>query len=283
MTGHATVRLTLLTAGSCRHPAAVARRGAGWAPVEFPSLVAVVEHPVHGVLLLDTGYTERYRSATRRLPDALYGGLLPADVHREETVVAQLDRLGIAPEDVRTVVLTHLHADHVCGLADLPRARVVLDVPAWRRHTARRGLARLRRGFLPALLPGDLPDRVLDVAGLPVAGDAGLAPLPPARDLLGDGSVLVVPLPGHTDGHLGLLVRAHRADVLLVGDAAWTSRAVTDGELPHPLARLVTHDWRAYRATLHALGALGRRRPELVVVPSHCPDAIAAARDRLTG
>jgi glyoxylase-like metal-dependent hydrolase (beta-lactamase superfamily II) len=251
--------------------------------VEFPSLVAVVEHPTHGVVLLDTGYTERYRAVTRRLPDALYGGLLPAAVPPGETVVAQLDRLGLAPEDVRTVVLTHLHADHVCGLTDLPRARVVLDVPAWRRHTSRRGLARLRRGFLPALLPGDLPGRVVDVAGLATADGAGLEPLPTARDLLGDGSVVVVPLPGHTDGHLGLLVRAHRADVLLVGDAAWSSRAVTDGELPHPVARLVTHDWHAYRATLRALGVLSRRRPELLVVPSHCPDAIAVARARLAG
>nr|WP_297425884.1 MBL fold metallo-hydrolase [uncultured Actinotalea sp.] len=249
--------------------------------MEFPSLVAVVEHSSHGLVLLDTGYTERYRSATRRLPDAVYGRLLPARIAPGDTALAQLERLGFAAGDVGTVVLSHLHADHVAGLADLPAARVVLDARAWRRHRTRRGLGRLRRGYLPPLLPADLPERVVDLADLPLAPEADLHPLPPARDLLGDGSVLVVPLPGHTDGHLGLLVRAHRADVLLVGDAAWSSQAIADGELPHPVARLVTHDWGAYRRTLAALGALARRRPDVLLVPSHCPDGIAAARAAL--
>ncbi len=291
------VLVDLLTVGSCEHPGAVARRGAPWRPVEFPSLVAVIRHPDHGVVLLDTGYAPRYATATRRGPGAVYGRLLPMRLGRGRSLAEQLPALGIDPADVATVVVSHLHADHVAGLRDLPAARVVLDADALASHVRRGPLGRLRRGFLPALLPDDLERRVVDVATLPRwvpdaprdpagAGDpqapqsarTDVTTLGPAHDLLGDGSVVVVRLPGHAHGQVGLLVASRAGDVLLVGDAAWSLRAITHLELPHPVVRLVTHSWGAYRATLGALHRLHRTSPGLLVVPSHCPVAIDRAR-----
>lgn len=271
------MRVSLLTAGSTTHPAGIARRGAGRAPVRFPALVAVVEHPA-GLVLLDTGYAPRVHAAMSTGLDRVYGRLLPVDVTPDESVVAQLEALGLDARDVSHVVLTHLHADHVGGLLDLPAARVVADPGAVAQARAARGLGRLRRGLVPALLPDDVEARLLDPAALPPGPDADLAPLSGTRDLLGDGRLLVIPLPGHSAGHLGLVVRLPGLDLVLVGDAAWHTRAVTHAELPHPVARAVTADWAGYRGTLRALDALARRRPEVLVLPSHDEDAIASAR-----
>lgn len=276
------MRVSLLTAGWTTHPAGVARRGAGRRPVRFPALVAVVEHP-DGLVLVDTGYAPRVLSAMSRGLDRVYGGLLPVHVTPQESAAAQLTSRGLDPADVAVVVLTHLHADHVGGLRDFPAARVVADPGAVDLVRRVRGFGRLRRGLVPALLPEDLPDRLLDPGTLPPAADADLAPLTGARDLLGDGRLLVLPLPGHTAGHLGLVVRTPGRDLVLVGDAAWHTRAVTHGELPHPVARAVTADWAAYRGTLAELDALTRRRPDVLVLPSHDEDAIAAARVALGG
>lgn len=291
-----TIRLDLLTAGWTVHPAGVARRGAGRDPVRFPALVGVVQHPA-GVVLFDTGYAPRVQEAVSHGIDRAYGALLPVHVTPTETAAAQLGARGIKADDVAFVVLSHLHADHVGGLKDFPRARVVVPPGSVASARSRRGLGRLRRGLLPALVPSDVgaaccagaghdvapaPDRLLDPASLPRARDADLAPLPTGRDLFGDGSLVVVPLPGHSAGHLGLLVRSTGRDVLLVGDAVWDLRTATHGELPHPVARVATADWRQYRGTAAAIGRLAARRPDLVIVPSHDETAIATARTALT-
>lgn len=276
------MRVSLLTAGWTTHPAGIARRGAGRAPVRFPALVVVVEHP-DGVVLFDTGYAPRVRTAMSRGIDRVYGRLLPVHVEPDASAAAQLAARGVDPARVRHVVLSHLHADHVGGLRDFPAARVVTDPGAVAVARAARGFGRLRRGIVPALLPDDLEDRLLDPRTLPEAPGADLAPLAGARDLLGDGRLLVVPLPGHSAGHLGLVVRTSGTDLVLVGDAAWHTRAITHGELPHAVARAVTADWPGYRGTLSALDALARRRPDVLVLPSHDEDAIAAARASLGG
>lgn len=275
------VDLTLLTAGSCTHAGAVARRGAGWAPVEFPAMVGLIRHPSHGVVLFDTGYTPRVADQTARLPESLYARALPVAVTPEQTVRAQLAGLGIGASDVRTVVLSHLHPDHVGGARDFPAARFLVRRAALDPLRLPRGLRRLRLGVLPGLLPQDLADRATYVEDLPAAVGAVTGPLGPGHDVLGDGSLVAVPLPGHAAGHVGLLVRTGGARVLLVGDAAWSTRAITHLELPHPVVRLVTHRWSDYRATVTSLHHLGRADPDLRIVPSHCALAIATARAAL--
>lgn len=276
------VRVELLVAGWTTHPGFVARRGAGRVAVRFPALVALIHHP-GGVVLYDTGYAPRVQRAVGRGIDRIYGALLPVHVEPEQTVVAQLAERGVAAGDVTTIVLSHLHADHLGGLRDFPRARVVVDPAAEAAMRSARGFGRLRRGWLPALLPDDLEKRVLDPGSLPVDSRADLAPLAPGRDLTDDGAVVVVPLPGHCGEHLGLLVRSAAGPLLLLGDAAWDLRAITHGELPHPLVRLITSDWVGYRRTIADLAALGRRRDDLVMLPSHDEAAVTRTRELLDG
>ncbi|NKY40047.1 MBL fold metallo-hydrolase [Cellulomonas septica] len=272
-----TVELTLLEAGHTTHSAGVARRGAGRAPVRFPALVGVVRH-AGGVVLVDTGYAPRVVEALSHGIDRVYGGLLPVHVGPDESAVAQLAAQGIDATAVTHVVLTHLHADHVGGLRDFPSARVVVARRAVDEIACVRGFGRLRRGLAPGLLPDDLADRLLDPMTLPRADGADLEPLGGARDLLGDGTVVIVPLPGHATGHLGVLVRTPARDVLLIGDAAWDRRAVTHRELPAPVVRLLSADWPRYTRTIDALHRLTQGRPDLVVVPAHDAVAIDEAR-----
>jgi glyoxylase-like metal-dependent hydrolase (beta-lactamase superfamily II) len=253
-------------------------------------LVALIRHPRHGAVLWDTGYSPRLRAETAHLPAALYRYLLPVACRPEETAAAQLRRLGIAAHEVATVVISHLHADHIGGLRDFPAARIVLSRAALAearrpgRRTESRPLRQgtwrqLRAGFLPGLLPADLGERARVVEAHP---EVAVPTLGSGFDLFADGSVVAVPMPGHAPGQVGLLVRPHRQpETLLVADACWSSRALTHGELPHPIVALVTDDWRGYRRTVSTLAALSRARPDLLVVPSHCAQSIARAAARL--
>jgi glyoxylase-like metal-dependent hydrolase (beta-lactamase superfamily II) len=91
------------------------------------------------------------------------------------------------------------------------------------------------------------------------------------HDLLGDGSLIGVPLPGHSPGHMGLLLRDHeQRDVLLAADSSWSSHAVTGNLMPSRLVWPIFENWKAYRHTLQLLHRTVSAHRELVVLPSHC-------------
>jgi glyoxylase-like metal-dependent hydrolase (beta-lactamase superfamily II) len=276
--------VSLLVAGSCTAPERLAWRPGRWRRVEFPALVVVIRHPARGVVLFDTGYPPGFDELTRRFPASLYAQATPVTCGPEDTAAAQLAAAGVPPETVSVIVVSHLHADHVGGARDFPGARFVLGREALARIRGPHGSAwaALRHGLLEGLLPEDLDERAVAAEDHPPV-DGALPHLPRGHDLVGDGSLTAVPLPGHAPGHLGLLVRGGPRDLFLVGDATWSTRGVAAGELPHPLVRLVTEDWAAYRRTTAALQRLAEARPDLLIVPSHAPDAIARARSALAG
>ena len=246
--------------------------------MDFPSYCALILHPSAGPILYDTGYSDRFREATEGFPGRLYRWITPVRLRPEERLEAQLAGHGLRPEDVGTVFVSHLHADHVSGLRDLPRARFVMLRQEMASTLGRRGFAALRRGFLPDLLPADFARRA-DCADERAVVDLGASwrPFDRGLDLLGDRSLVGVPLPGHTPGQLGLLLvdQAGR-DVLLAGDACWSGRAWREQRLPSVLARPLMHDWRRYVETLAGLKTLAERNPGLCIVPSHCE---ASARE----
>ncbi len=266
------IEVHLLQVGHCRHPEWITLRGGRWSAAEFPSLSALLIHPSRGALLYDTGYATHFDAATRPFPERLYRWITPVQLAPEHTLAQQLARRGIALSDIVRVLISHLHADHVAGLRDLPRARFTA-LRAEIAQLARLGRLRaLTHALLPALLPEDFAER------LDYADDAPLRELGPlwspfahGFDLFGDGSLVAVPLPGHSSAQMGLLLRdQHDRPVLLAADACWSARAWREQRMPSLLARPLMHDWHAYRATLAGLLAVAQRQPDLLIVPSHC-------------
>jgi N-acyl homoserine lactone hydrolase len=202
-----------------------------WADSTLPVHAFLVEHS-KGLCLFDTGQTAR-AAAPGYLPRwHPFLRLARFELGPQDEAAAQVD-----PASVRWVVLSHLHTDHVGGLEPFARAEVLVARTEWERA---RGLAGRVRGYLPQHWPVGLEPRLVEPA------PEGPDPLGGSYDLAGDGRLLVVPLPGHTPGHLGLLVGDGRNPThLLAGDA---------GELPPELARycrkrgvavLRSHDERA--------------------------------------
>lgn len=273
-----TWKATYLRAGSCRHPECMVLRGGRLGPREFPSLVVLLEHPEHGRMLFDVGYSERFHAATRSFPERLYAWVTPVTVAPEDCARSQLAARGIAPADIGTVVLSHLHGDHVAGLGDFPGARLVVSRAAWQAIAGSGRWRAVRQGYLRALLPHDFQERarwiedLQDILPRPGLGGFGLG-----RDLFGDGSFVLVELPGHAPGHFGAsFLDARRGETFLLADAAWTRESLASWRPPHRLADLVAWDPPRMRDTLRKLVALRAERPELVMVPSHCARTIEA-------
>jgi glyoxylase-like metal-dependent hydrolase (beta-lactamase superfamily II) len=265
-------QVDLLACGWCRHPECVIMRGGSWRPVRLPSGVAVIRHPILGLGLFDTGYSQRFLDATRPFPERGYRWITPPECPPQATAAAQLAARGIAPRAVDWILLSHLHADHVAGLIDFPRARILVHADALAALRRRGRWANLLHGVLPSLLPDDLNarTRLLAPAEFTAIGPGGL----PALDLAGDGSALVVPLPGHAAGQVGLLMQPRDAKpMFLVADAAWTSQAISGYRPPSWLAGLISEDRGTGARTLRLLHDLSLARPDLRLVPSHCATA----------
>ncbi|WP_332660930.1 MBL fold metallo-hydrolase [Brevundimonas sp.] len=271
----------LLQAGSCRHPEAMARRGASWRRAVFPALATLILHPRIGPVLFDTGYDPAFFVETRTLPERLYRWATPVDLPTGDAVVEKLGRFGLAAADIRAVVISHFHADHVAGLHAFPDAAVFCARAGLGEVRERGRLSRIRRGLVSGLVPADLERRARFFEDYPrTALGPDLSPFDAGADLFGDGSLIAVPLPGHCPGHWGLLAKGEDdRRHFLVADAAWSRAAVRSNTPPPRLTTALLGRTIDYRRTLHALHSLWARNPELKLTPSHCPEAAAEAAD----
>ena len=172
-----------------------------------------LRHPTLGLFLVDTG-VER---AQRDRPDqAAFRGLVASQMHLEalKVQVALGDWLAAQRQPVAGVFLTHLHPDHLTGMADVAAGTPVHAGPGEANE----------RGFVNIFLQPNI-DRALAGKGLlapwPFGPDGGGA-FDGVVDIFGDGSAWALWVPGHTGGSTAYLLRTPRGPVLLTGDACHT-------------------------------------------------------------
>lgn len=223
-------------------------KGAPFAPVDLPVRYGLLHHPTAGIVLIDTGYTPHALSAPNRsLALRSYSRLLGPKLRDEGQPEAVLARFGLTPADVGTVIVTHCHVDHLSGLPLFAHAQVLTRADVWHATTQRPTLANLRHGCFAELLPPSSTAKLRDIADCP-RKPAG-AHLGDGADLFGDGSVLAVDLPGHAEGHFGLLFPHLPAPLLYAVDAQWRLPAVTEGRVPGYPSALIAHDVTALQST----------------------------------
>lgn len=265
------VELHILDTGYTETFEGVIARGGGARKVICHSLVGLIMHPERGAVLFDTGYAPRILDASKRFPYRLYRWITPLHVRDEWAVVEQLGRFGLAGADVRYVVLSHFHADHLAGLKDFPGAKIVATRDGYADVVARRrGWRALMRAFLPALMPRDFAKRAVLLGEFRGESVPGLGV---THDLFGDGSIRLVRLPGHARGQLGALVETTEGTVLLAADGCWLTKQVREERLPSIITKLIVDDMDAVADTIHNLHVFAEARPDVRIVPCHCPEA----------
>jgi N-acyl homoserine lactone hydrolase len=226
----------------------------------------VIEHR-DGLVLFDTGQDRASVAEADYFPGGaagfLYGRLARFDIGAQQTLTAGLDQLGYAIGDVKTAVISHLHQDHVGGLAELSHADILLSQAEW--DTLSSPLPELR----------GLMRRHIDLPGLhwrritpEPTEDPGLAPFRSGHDLFGDGSLMVLPTPGHTPGSISLLVRRPgQPALMMVGDMSYDAHMLEAGHVPGVGSR------RQLREATAMVNEMRRRYPGLAILPAHDPGA----------
>ena len=190
------------------------------------------------------------------------------DVAPSTSFRARSRSAGLALADVDTVVLTHLHGDHVDGAVHV-RGPVLV-------HKAELAFAHsLRSRFFQRVLRQPLPSGVEYQAFVLDGGPFGA--FAASRPLTDDGRIVAVATPGHTPGHISVVcVDDDGHHVLLAGDATDTLEQLharrPDAVGPKPAVSIETMD---------AILAHGRSHPT-VFLPSHDPESVARLESRIT-
>lgn len=212
-------------------------RNGGWRRRKLRVRYGLVVHPRLGPILIDTGYTAHAlhapgRSAALRV----YGRLLRPQLNLQDQPEPFLQTFGLVLQDIAHVIVTHFHADHVSGLAAFPRARFIASGAAWAHLRDGTAWQSLRHGVFRELIPADFGTRLTAIEDVP---RRALPDLGAGYDILGDGSILAVPLPGHADGHFGLLFPHLATPLLYAADTQWIAQALPQPLRPRLLPRLV--------------------------------------------
>ncbi len=230
----------------------------------LPINVFVIEHR-DGLVLFDTGQDRASITDPTYFPSGpLLGSLFSMarfELAAGQTLSAQLERIGYRAADVRTVVLSHLHGDHIGGLREVAQAELLVSRPEWDTLSGSwPELAGIMRRHIE--LPG-LRWRQIEMTPL---HDPALAPFDTGHDLFGDGSLVLVPTPGHTAGSISLIVRRPGKPTLaLVADLTYAAGLLSSGRLPG------VGDRRVLRRSTDMMNQLRVATPGLVVLPTHDP------------
>lgn len=196
----------------------------------------LIETDRHGLVLVDTGFgREDMRQPEKRLSG--FFRLLNNIQRREDlTARSRIEALGFDAKDVRHIVLTHLDFDHAGGLTDFPDAQIhLLQTEIDTSQQRHSWLARER--YRPGQWTG-----VSGWTGYQVQGERwyGFDAVTSLTGLPAD--ILLVPLPGHTQGHAGIAVRGAEGWLLHGGDA-WFYREEMALNKPHCTPGLRLYQW----------------------------------------
>lgn len=225
----------------------------------------LVRHPA-GDLLIDTGSSSRFYEEIRELPflRRIKLNLLVAQLNPQTPLPALLRRIGEDPGKLRWVIPSHAHLDHAGGLMDLP------DVPVLMTREEAEFAADPRAQAAGYVL-------AQHARKFPAPGAATLRFTPQAyetfeesADLYGDGSVVVVPLRGHTPGSVGLFVNlAPGRRLFYVGDSVDDERGFLERVGKSLLLQSSDNDPARANAIVGQLSQLHGLLPGLAILPAH--------------
>ncbi len=244
--------------------------------VKAPINATLIEHR-DGVVLFDTGLDPAIAGDPDYVSSPI-GRFLSHRIFRfhigpDDALDRQLAALGFAVADVKVAVLSHLHFDHVGGIARLPQADLLVSEREWQilsePHPEREWILRAHI---------ELPGARWRPFQFAAVTDPLLADFGESYDVMGDGALILLPTPGHTPGSLSMLIRsAPWPPILLVGDLTFSMDRLMNDQVAG------TGDPAQLRASYAKVRALKRLLPDLIVVPAHDPAAaetLAALQSR---
>ena len=203
--------------------------GRDWVPL--PLQAFLIEHR-DGLVLFDTGIDPAIQSNPNYIRQAIGRFLLPRIFHLNVSEADRIDHVlaksGIAASDIRSAVISHLHFDHTGGIAQIPQADLLVSQQEWsilsEPHPEREWILREHL---------EIPSTKWRQVSFDPSDDPLFEGFEGTYDVAGDGSMILLPTPGHTKGSMSMLIRQEGWDpILLVGDLTYEAALLEKDVVP---------------------------------------------------
>lgn len=244
--------------------------------VKLPINVFLIHHR-EGPVLFDTGLDPAIETDPSYISQAI-GRILLRRIFRWNIIEGdalrhQLDAVGVSSSQIRKAVISHLHFDHVGGIADIPNTELLVSEREWAQlsepHPEHEWI--LREHI-------ELPGADWRSVRFVPTDDPLLKRFGGAYDVMGDGSMMLIPTPGHTPGSLSMLLRSDGVPpILLIGDLAYKPALIFEDQVPG------TGNAKILRESYAKVRTLKDDLPDLVILASHDPAARETLSQALAG
>jgi N-acyl homoserine lactone hydrolase len=186
-------------------------------PFDVPVPYFLIEHP-KGYVLFDTGNALEVAQDKNKHWKGIVQAYDPV-MKEDEWCVNQIKKVGVKPEDIKYVILSHLHLDHAGGVGHFPNAKYIVQRDEL--HFAYVPDYYMKGAYIRADFDKDVDWFILEGW----RNDK--------FDVFGDGSLIIYFTPGHTPGHQSLLVNLEKdGPMFLTADSCYTSENIDEDVLP---------------------------------------------------
>jgi len=186
----------------------------------LPIWVWVIEHP-EGLIVIDTGENveskdiDKYLAKESAFARYQFKHACKVKIQPEEELNHQLNKVNLRIEDVKLVVLTHLHSDHVDGLKFFPKQEILVGNYEFTHPD----------NCFTTALPSWFKPKKVDFVQNRIEVFNQAYPINQAEDLL------YIPTPGHTLGHNSIVFKTDDFDIIFGGDSSYHQDQVIKGEM----------------------------------------------------
>lgn len=265
------IKLHTNYAGFCYSKENHAIKGGRNTNIKFHALWVLILHPKHGYILYDTGYTRRFYNVTKFFPNKIYALITKVVVDEQDEIKLQLLRNNISPHDIKHIIISHFHADHIGGLLDFPNARFYVSKTAFEYFKKIPEVIAFSKGILKKLVPADIEQRmefIEEKSNIYSNDDFGTS-----YDLFADETISLIPLPGHAPGQMGMRVETEKAKYFFIADACWLRKSFEKNILPSKLAWMIIHSWKDLKESQDKVHRFFKKNSDIYIVPTHCYDS----------
>jgi len=218
----------------------------------MPIWVWIIEHP-EGIIAIDTGELADSKNIDAFLAnESAYSRYISKRIskkiiEKEEELDFQLAKINLTPDDIKLILLTHLHLDHTDGIKFFPKQEIIVSDLEFKKPYSN-APSTYPSWFKPNLVKyKENRDDVFNQA----------YPVTHAED------VLYVPTPGHTHGHSSIIFKTDDFDIIFAGDTSYNQMQVLRGELAG-----VNADFKKTKETYKKLMGYATNR-KTIYLPSH--------------
>ncbi|MDY5304948.1 MBL fold metallo-hydrolase [Fusobacterium gastrosuis] len=224
--------------------------------VIFEAGVFLIKHRKYGYILYDTGYSTKLLE--NKLKYFLYRMLNPINISEDKMINRQLEKKNISTQEIKYIILSHLHPDHIGGLEFFPNAKIIISQKCFEEFEKNS----FRSLIFKEILPKNFKDNLLIKK---IEAENKEFNYLKSYDLFSDNSIFLTELNGHSSGQCCAYIK--EKNLLIAADSTWRVDFLDMIDKMKFLPKLIQNNFSDYKKSIEILKTM--RADGIKIVASH--------------